>query len=209
MQWLVLNFIQEISTSSSSSFIWFVKTWSTQSNPSYSKFCIVCAHQEPPVFVDLETNEKKQLPEPEIDEEVLGKETKVLMIKCVKIERNFEQKASKQANDSIAVFNKTGSRIFTGNFRGVVAVIETDTLKILYFFRVPGCAPIKQIAFSRAGKQFLVNSTDRIIRLYEVTSNQPINIQHINFIIVNIHFIHFGECFFFCNWIWKFPWKHW
>ncbi len=40
-------------------------------------------------------------------------------------------------------------------------------MKILYTFKVPGSAPIKAIQFSKNGHFFLVNSTDRIIRVYE------------------------------------------
>ena len=66
-----------------------------------------------------------------------------------------------------ATFNKAGDKIYTGNQRGIITVIDTATLQIQYSFKVSGGAPIKSIQFSKSGKQYLVNSTDQKIRVFE------------------------------------------
>nr|CAB3265456.1 retinoblastoma-binding protein 5-like [Phallusia mammillata] len=70
----------------------------------------------------------------------------------------------------VASFDRRGQHIYTGNAKGRIAVIKVKTLKIIASFRVTtGTAnnAIKQIEFSRKGSCFLVNTADRIIRVYD------------------------------------------
>lgn len=69
-----------------------------------------------------------------------------------------------------AAFDRRGINIFTGNSRGRVGVVSVRDLKIIASFRVTqGTAnvAIRQIEFARKGTCFLVNTADRIIRVYD------------------------------------------
>ncbi|XP_076807840.1 retinoblastoma-binding protein 5-like [Clavelina lepadiformis] len=73
-------------------------------------------------------------------------------------------------NNIVASFDRRGAHIYTGNSKGRIAVISTSTLKVVASFRVTtGTAnvAIKQIEFARKGSCFLVNTADRIIRVYD------------------------------------------
>ncbi|XP_039249686.1 retinoblastoma-binding protein 5 homolog [Styela clava] len=70
----------------------------------------------------------------------------------------------------VASFDRRGINIFTGNARGRVGVVSVKTLKIIASFRVTqgtSNIAIKQIEFARKGSCFLVNTADRIIRVYD------------------------------------------
>nr|XP_002129816.1 retinoblastoma-binding protein 5-like [Ciona intestinalis] len=70
----------------------------------------------------------------------------------------------------VATFDRRGDYIFTGNAKGRVAVIKTKSLKVVASFRVTTGTTnvaIKQIEFARKGTCFLVNTADRIIRVYD------------------------------------------
>jgi len=71
----------------------------------------------------------------------------------------------------VAAFDKKGEYIFTGNAKGKITVIKTDTLKEVTSFRISTATnantAIKSIEFSRRGSSFLVNSQDRVIRVFD------------------------------------------
>jgi len=70
----------------------------------------------------------------------------------------------------VASFDKKGDYIFTGNAKGKMTIIETDTLKTRLSFRISTATnantAIKSIEFARRGGSFLVNSQDRVIRVF-------------------------------------------
>jgi len=70
----------------------------------------------------------------------------------------------------IGSFDKKGEYIFTGNAKGKITVIHTDTLKEKLSFRISTATnantAIKSIQFARRGSSFLVNSQDRVIRVF-------------------------------------------
>jgi WD40 repeat protein len=67
--------------------------------------------------------------------------------------------------NSVAQFNHAGDKIFAGNAKGIVSVIDVETLKVEHAFRVSNTAiSIKSFAFSKDGEQFIVNCTDRVLR---------------------------------------------
>ena len=78
-------------------------------------------------------------------------------------------KRQKVAVSSIAAaFDHKGERIFVGNSRGTVMVIDSKQLNIITSFKVgtsSGLA-IKAVEFSRNGKWFLLNCADRSIRYF-------------------------------------------
>jgi len=64
-------------------------------------------------------------------------------------------------------FTRKGEKILTGDSKGLITVVNTATLQIEHSFRMAGGGAIKAIEFSRSGKHFIVNSTDRFIRLFD------------------------------------------
>eukprot|EP00116_Pleurobrachia_bachei_P002801 sb/3463063/ len=81
----------------------------------------------------------------------------------------FDEEGGEQ--NIFASFDRLGKRIFTGNSRGKVLVFEADTLNLLTSFQVTTGSStttgIKSIEFARKGSNFLVNSSDRVIRVYD------------------------------------------
>ncbi|XP_033096367.1 retinoblastoma-binding protein 5-like [Anneissia japonica] len=71
----------------------------------------------------------------------------------------------------VATFDRRGSHIYTGNAKGKVIVVNTKTLQVEASFRVSSgssnTTAIKSIEFARRGNCFLVNTADRVIRVYE------------------------------------------
>jgi len=69
----------------------------------------------------------------------------------------------------IASFDRRGKYIYTGNSRGRICVLSTKSFKTVASFRITAGNNIiiKSIEFARRGNSFLVNSSDRIIRIFE------------------------------------------
>lgn len=71
----------------------------------------------------------------------------------------------------VATFDRRGQYIFTGNAKGKILVMETDSLKIIASFKIiigtSSATAVKSIEFARRGDSFLVNTADRVIRVYD------------------------------------------
>lgn len=71
----------------------------------------------------------------------------------------------------VASFDRRGVHIFTGNAKGKVIVLETDTLNVVASFKITvgtsSATAVKSIEFARRGDSFLVNTADRVIRVYD------------------------------------------
>ncbi|KAK3801186.1 hypothetical protein RRG08_028196 [Elysia crispata] len=71
----------------------------------------------------------------------------------------------------IASFDRRGRYIYTGNAKGRIMAFHVENLEQAASFRVTtgglNTTAIKSIEFARRGECFLVNSADRIIRVYE------------------------------------------
>ncbi|ESO90027.1 hypothetical protein LOTGIDRAFT_145817, partial [Lottia gigantea] len=71
----------------------------------------------------------------------------------------------------VASFDRRGKYIYTGNAKGRILVFTIKKLEIVASFKVTtgtlNTTAIKSIEFARRGDCFLVNSADRIIRVYE------------------------------------------
>ncbi|GAB6024240.1 Retinoblastoma-binding protein 5 [Chamberlinius hualienensis] len=71
----------------------------------------------------------------------------------------------------VASFDRRGDYIYTGNAKGKIMVLSCPSMKLIASFRVTtgtsNTTSIKSIEFARRGDCFLVNSADRIIRVYE------------------------------------------
>lgn len=71
----------------------------------------------------------------------------------------------------VASFDRRGKYIYTGNAKGKILVMETETLNIVASFKITvgtsSATAVKSIEFARRGDSFLVNTADRIIRVYD------------------------------------------
>nr|CAG4650108.1 EOG090X04Y3 [Sida crystallina] len=70
-----------------------------------------------------------------------------------------------------ASFNRKGNLIYTGNGKGRILVLDANSLKVQASFRITqgttSTTAVRSIEFARRGDHFLVNSADRIIRVYD------------------------------------------
>ncbi|XP_053943430.1 retinoblastoma-binding protein 5 isoform X2 [Cuculus canorus] len=71
----------------------------------------------------------------------------------------------------VASFDRRGEYIYTGNAKGKILVLKTETQDLVASFRVTtgtsNTTAIKSIEFARKGSCFLINTADRIIRVYD------------------------------------------
>jgi len=108
-------------------------------NPRNPNLLLVCPLKHSPVLIDVAANRHNILP---LDED--------------------------GDPNVIASFDRRGKYIYTGNSRGRIGVLSTKSFKTVASFRITaGNNIIKSIEFARRGDSFLVNSSDRIIRIYE------------------------------------------
>lgn len=73
----------------------------------------------------------------------------------------------------VASFDRRGANIFTGNARGRILVLDSETLEVKASYKISqGTASntaVKSIEFARRGSCFLINTSDRVIRVYDST----------------------------------------
>ncbi|KAB0792226.1 hypothetical protein PPYR_14185 [Photinus pyralis] len=71
----------------------------------------------------------------------------------------------------VASYDRRGEHVFTGNSKGKILVLKADTLEVRASFRITlgssSATAIKSIEFARRGDCFLVNTADRVIRVYD------------------------------------------
>ncbi|XP_046854519.1 retinoblastoma-binding protein 5 homolog isoform X2 [Xenia sp. Carnegie-2017] len=71
----------------------------------------------------------------------------------------------------VASFDRKGEHIYIGNAKGKIIVVETETLTEVTCFKISSGTnanvAVKSIEFSRRGSAFLINSSDRIIRVFD------------------------------------------
>ncbi|KAF9906916.1 hypothetical protein EC991_011479 [Linnemannia zychae] len=91
----------------------------------------------------------------------------------------------------VVCFDKHGKKIYTGSNRGFISIIDAETRTLLYEIR-PTQSCIKNIQFSRRGKEMVVNANDRIIRLFATRDDGPPDQLHKFQDLVNK--IHWNQC---------------
>ncbi|KAL1122098.1 hypothetical protein AAG570_003504, partial [Ranatra chinensis] len=70
----------------------------------------------------------------------------------------------------VASFDRRGQYVFTGNSKGRVLILTHPSLELKASFRVgSSVTAVKSIEFARRGECFLVNTADRVIRVYNVS----------------------------------------
>lgn len=71
----------------------------------------------------------------------------------------------------VASFDRRGQHVYTGNGKGKVLVLDANTLETVASFKITVGASsgtaVKSIEFARRGETFLVNTSDRVIRVYD------------------------------------------
>lgn len=71
----------------------------------------------------------------------------------------------------VATFDRRGDHIYTGNAKGKILVMNSHTLDIVASFKITvgtsSATAVKSIEFARRGDSFLINTSDRIIRVYD------------------------------------------
>ncbi|KAF9348954.1 hypothetical protein BGX26_012689, partial [Mortierella sp. AD094] len=137
-----------------------------QFHPKNNSVFIAALHQEKPVIVDF-TNGVKRLP---------------ILQTGSNQEDSSEQNTTTTSTGQtqwilVVTFDRQGKKIYTGSSRGQISVIDTETrtsfdLQLIREFR-PTTSAIKNIQFSRKGKQIVVNANDRMIRLFEIKEDGP------------------------------------
>ena len=79
--------------------------------------------------------------------------------------------AGESEQNVVASFDRKGEHIYIGNAKGKVIVVDAETLTEVTSFKISSGTnanvAIKSIEFSRRGSAFLVNSSDRIIRVFD------------------------------------------
>ncbi|KAF9375950.1 hypothetical protein BGX21_003648, partial [Mortierella sp. AD011] len=128
---------------------------------SLSSVFIAALHQEKPVIIDF-TNSVKRLP---ILQTGSNQEDSS--------EQNITTSSTGQTQWILVVtYDRQGKNIYTGSNRGQISVIDAETRALIREFR-PTTSAIKNIQFSRKGKQIVVNANDRMIRLFEIKEDGP------------------------------------
>ncbi|XP_050311660.1 retinoblastoma-binding protein 5 homolog [Anthonomus grandis grandis] len=70
-----------------------------------------------------------------------------------------------------ASFDRRGEHVYTGNAKGKVLVLDSKSLGVKASFRIvlgsSSATAVKSIEFARRGDNFLINTADRVIRVYD------------------------------------------
>ncbi|KAH8295629.1 hypothetical protein KR018_000555, partial [Drosophila ironensis] len=71
----------------------------------------------------------------------------------------------------VASFDRRGKHIYTGNAKGKILVMDVETFEVVASFRIivgtSSATAVKSIEFARRGNAFLINTSDRVIRVYD------------------------------------------
>ncbi|XP_013142414.1 PREDICTED: retinoblastoma-binding protein 5 homolog [Papilio polytes] len=96
----------------------------------------------------------------------------------------------------IASFDRRGDYVYTGNAKGKILILDSQTLAVKASFKITvgtsSTTGIKSIEFARRGDCFLVNTSDRVIRVYDTntvlkcgTNGEPEPIQKLQDLVNN------------------------
>ncbi|KAI1314743.1 hypothetical protein EDD11_001757 [Mortierella claussenii] len=125
---------------------------------SLSSVFIAALHQEKPVLVDFSSGIKR---------------SPILLNPSTKVESAESTTTTGPMQWILVVtFDKQGKKIYTGSNRGQISIIDAESRSILYEMR-PTTSAIKNIQFSRKGREIVVNANDRIIRLFATREDGP------------------------------------
>ncbi|CAG8585480.1 3032_t:CDS:2, partial [Paraglomus occultum] len=129
-----------------------------QMHPKNNNVFAAVLRHKPAVLVDVMKDECIELPSM-LDEQYDGNGDVI------------EKDAINKLNPILCcAFDHRGERIFTGTGKGYFNIIDIQTRKIVFSQQITNIG-IKQIKLSRNGKDILVNSNDRTIRLFSLDEN--------------------------------------
>ncbi|KAG0227251.1 hypothetical protein BGW42_003096, partial [Actinomortierella wolfii] len=148
--------------------------FNAQFHPKINNVFIAVLHQEKPVLVDFKDGIKRYPIPPDKDdgddqndEQQENDEAVATPPPSSSLTSTASAANTQIGWTLVARFDHYGKRIYTGTNRGMMRVYDAESRELLYEFRVTTSA-IKHIQFSRRGKEFVVNSNDRIIRLFGI-----------------------------------------
>ncbi|EGC32041.1 hypothetical protein DICPUDRAFT_82100 [Dictyostelium purpureum] len=121
----------------------------------FSNVCLIVQNKTDPLLLDFKSMK-----------------TKVLNYKT--LEKEDERIITNTKGEaSYASFNRKGLKIIIGDTASMITVIDYSSMKIEKTFKIANSSnlTIKQIEFSRNHRYMLVNSTDKILRLFSLENN--------------------------------------
>jgi len=128
-------------------------------HPKKKTLILVCPQKHLPILIDTSQMENG------------GEEIRTL----VKIDT--EEVAAK--TDYLACFSRYGEKIYFGSSKGNIYVYDLEKNMSMESLKInTGSSTIKNIHISRKGKDLLVNSSDRQIRVFTIEENGEIEQQH-------------------------------
>ncbi|KAK9479719.1 WD40-repeat-containing domain protein [Lipomyces japonicus] len=132
--------------------------WGAELHPHHNKIFIVSLVDDAPTLIDFSdgTIRKHILESQPLQRNDLLRDNQSLPVTI-----------GKQQDQStlVATFTRGGQYILTGTSKGWINIIDLESMQIIRSEKVSN-SNIKHIVFSVSGKQFVVNSSDRTIRLY-------------------------------------------
>jgi len=128
-------------------------------HPKIKTLILVCLQKRLPILVDISPLDRGE------------EEIRTL----VEIDR--EEVAAR--TDYLACFSRYGEKIYFGSSKGNIHVYDLNMHKSIESLKInTGSSTIKNIHISRKGKDLLVNSSDRQIRVFTIEENGEIEQQH-------------------------------
>ncbi|KAF2077311.1 hypothetical protein CYY_001377 [Polysphondylium violaceum] len=119
-----------------------------QLHPRDVNFCLMCPVGSSPILCDFRDMSKKTI---------------------------LENENTSLGCTYTASFNRKGEKIFIGDNSGMLTIVDYKTMKVERTIKIASSnVTIKQIEFSKNCKQMLINSSDKIIRLYSLDTFQQI-----------------------------------
>ncbi|CAG8531046.1 999_t:CDS:2 [Ambispora leptoticha] len=154
-----------------------------QMHPKKNDVFVAALKVEAPVLVDI-SGEDAQILELPADSESSGD-----------LYNNGNEKDSKPISTLVCRFDIKGERIFTGSSKGAIHIIDANTRKLLYMERISGSYAIKNLVLSRDGRDFIINASDRSIRVYSLDDEDHVFILRHTFTDV-INKVQWNQCCF-------------
>jgi COMPASS component SWD1 len=134
---------------------------------------VVCPFREQPQFVNLETSERVPLPRdlklstPPATTTSHADESSSKKEEAAAPPTAAPAKPQGKISTATAVFTRHGEQIYVGDADGYITIINTATLQVDKSVAICPGSPIKSIVWSRDELEYLVNSTDKVIRLVD------------------------------------------
>eukprot|EP01104_Vermistella_antarctica_P018150 TRINITY_DN662_c1_g6_i1.p1 TRINITY_DN662_c1_g6~~TRINITY_DN662_c1_g6_i1.p1 ORF type:complete len:406 (-),score=88.71 TRINITY_DN662_c1_g6_i1:619-1836(-) len=145
--WDVLNVTEDITVRFESMVL------SSQIHPKNKLMALACMYTaETPFLVDLTTGTKTPI-----------------VVDPTPSPNKVSSKTPSSKSVLTATWNKAGDKIFVGSSKGVISIVDLATLEVVHTIKIPGGSVVKSIQFSRDGKHFLVNSNDKVLRVYNAS----------------------------------------